>query len=50
MREFYLCCCEAGFTENQIGDVQVPLAGPRWCAGPCRNISPVQDIDAYLRQ
>ena len=44
MWEFYLCYCEAGFTEGQLGDVQVLLAGPR------RNISPASDIDAYLRQ
>jgi cyclopropane-fatty-acyl-phospholipid synthase len=44
MWEFYRGYCEAGFTEGQLGDVPALLSGPR------RNISPVQDIDAYLRQ
>jgi cyclopropane-fatty-acyl-phospholipid synthase len=28
--EFYLCYCEGGFAERQLGDVQMLLAKPRW--------------------
>ena len=28
--DFYLCYCEGGFAERQLGDVQMLLAKPHW--------------------
>ena len=34
MWEYYLCYCEAGFTERYIGDVQMVFAKPLWRHDP----------------
>ena len=31
MWEYYLCYCEGGFAERQLGDVQMLLTKPRSC-------------------
>jgi len=42
MWEFYLCYCEGGFEERQLGDVQMLLTKPRSrrCAIATANASP----------
>jgi cyclopropane-fatty-acyl-phospholipid synthase len=38
MWEFYLCYCEGGFAERQLGDVQMLLTKPRSCRPPIATI------------
>jgi len=40
MWEFYLCYCEGGFIERQLGDVQMLLTKPACRRAPIATVGP----------